>query len=141
MTNPYPNFTTYYRSEVRHLLPIGPYWEVDSLGIARRFGRDLHVPARRNHLYVLRDGSEGPVKIGIAFDVTRRMKQLRSQLRKPGLHVLMSIGGSRSLEADVHARLRARRVHHEWFDLGPDPLPVVRRTIHELIYESPERQT
>jgi hypothetical protein len=47
--------------------------------------------------------------------------------------MLWSIAASEQIEAAVHARLRARWAHHEWFDLGADPLPTVRRVMHELI--------
>lgn len=63
--------------------------------------------------------SAGLVKIGIASDVSRRLRQLNSQSAVP----VRLLGAFRSEDArkselDLHARYRAQRSHGEWFRLA-----------------------
>ena len=78
---------------------------------------------RPNHesgwLYFIQDGPDGPVKIGRATDVRRRMRSLRSGNPRP-LKLLAAVEGGAELETHVHRRLaRARLGKSEWFRTAP----------------------
>lgn len=81
----------------------------------------------------------GPVKIGYAGNLEDRLRALRrgetcplavhqrfSSTRPPSdLALLHSLDGDRSLEREVHLRLREFRIEGEWFSLGTTPAEVV----------------
>lgn len=59
-------------------------------------------------------GERGPVKIGTAIDVNKRLAALQTAHPFP-LKVLTSISGGRELEAYFHVRFGAHRIGGEWF--------------------------
>lgn len=81
----------------------------------------------------------GPVKIGYAGNLDDRLRALRrgetcplvvhqrfSSTRPPSdLALLHSLDGDRSLEREIHLRLRDFRIEGEWFSLGTNPAEVV----------------
>lgn len=70
----------------------------------------------------------GLVKVGRTNDVRKRLTYL--QTGSPAvLEVLWTTPGGSRLEAYLHDALSAHRKHGEWFDLGPDPVPVVTEMV------------
>lgn len=80
-------------------------------------------------VYVI--GSEngnGLVKVGRTNDARKRLAYL--QTGSPAvLEMLWTTPGGARLEAYLHEALSGRRKHGEWFDLGPDPVPVVQEAV------------
>lgn len=70
-------------------------------------------------VYFIQAGSNGPIKIGIASNVHRRMALL--QIGNPAQLTLLAIqpGGNRE-ETALHRRFAACHLRGEWFN--PDPL-------------------
>lgn len=61
--------------------------------------------------------SAGRIKIGRAIDVPARISQIANGSPfRPAL--ILSVSGSLSAEAEVHARFAEDRVHREWFRLS-----------------------
>ena len=97
-------------------LPFG-----DVVGLPVRQRRDLLSAARRasdrqlETLYFIQSVDGGPIKIGRARDVKRRMAQL--QIGSPvWLELLLAVHGvAKQAETDLHQRLAHCRVHGEWF--------------------------
>jgi hypothetical protein len=65
-------------------------------------------------VYFVQANEGGPIKIGVAIDVRRRLSGLQngSPMR---LHVLGVVPGDRRLEVELHGRFAADRLHGEWF--------------------------
>jgi hypothetical protein len=84
-------------------------------------------------VYVIGPSSTGDVartlvKIGVTVDVRQRLQAF--QCGSPVLlSVLWAVPGEQPLERWLHAALHGRREHGEWFDLGPDPVKIVRDTL------------
>lgn len=83
-------------------------------------------------VYLIRQGLTGPVKIGLATDVVKRLRQL--QTNQPiTLHILRVLDGERALEKILHEKYELQRLSGEWFsfsedmtkgDLGASDLPI-----------------
>jgi hypothetical protein len=72
-------------------------------------------------VYFIRQGLTGPVKIGVAGDVVKRLRQL--QTNQPiTLHILRVLDGDRSLEAALHEKFSLQRLSGEWFNFSDDML-------------------
>lgn len=70
---------------------------------------------RKAKLYFIQAGSAGPIKIGIADDVTVRLKQLQTGNHEE-LHVVKIIeNASLGTESEIHERLRRFHIRDEWF--------------------------
>jgi hypothetical protein len=87
-------------------------------------------------VYLIRQGLTGPVKIGVANDAVKRLRQL--QTNQPiVLRIVRLLEGDRAEEAALHQRFQGQRLKGEWFtfcaemdgDLGLAdlPIPMVRR--------------
>lgn len=72
-------------------------------------------------LYVIRAGDDGPVKIGIATDVKRRIAGFQTS-QPERLHLLHMFEGGRDEERALHARFKAHRIKGEWFEPIPEIL-------------------
>jgi hypothetical protein len=59
-------------------------------------------------------GREGPIKIGVSFDVERRVASLSAQSPVP-IELLGKIEGDADLERQFHREFAADRCHGEWF--------------------------
>lgn len=70
-------------------------------------------------VYFVQAGADGPIKIGTARDLDRRLAQLRGQSPAP-LRVLWLMPGGRCLERQMHRRFYASRLHGEWFSPSED---------------------
>lgn len=72
-------------------------------------------------VYFMRAGGSGPVKIGIAADVRRRIQGMRTGSPEE-LSLLAVFAGGAKLEADLHARFAGARLRGEWFRPIPEIL-------------------
>jgi hypothetical protein len=66
------------------------------------------------HVYFAQAGT-GPIKIGVAFDVEARIRQLQPYCPRliRVLHVIEN--GGMQLERTLHMRFGRHWLHHEWF--------------------------
>lgn len=71
-------------------------------------------------------GDTGAIKIGMAYDLIKRLADLQcgSPIR---LSILASGPGGRKDEAFYHQRFAAHRLHGEWFERHPDILAEIER--------------
>lgn len=65
-------------------------------------------------IYFLRAGNGGPIKIGYAADVEKRIAGLQTASHEP-LELMGMVEGSPSYEKEIHQRLAAYRLRGEWF--------------------------
>ena len=67
-------------------------------------------------IYVIEEGINGPVKIGTAVDIKKRIKALQAGNSKK-LNLLITFEGDRSLECKIHKALDKYRIPgtKEWF--------------------------
>lgn len=65
-------------------------------------------------IYMVRAGSDGPLKIGRAADVRKRLSELQVSHHER-LHLLGAMPGDAEEEAAIHARFAAHRLRGEWF--------------------------
>jgi hypothetical protein len=79
---------------------------------------------RQRRVYFIRAGANGPIKIGSANNVARRMNGLQTASPYP-LRLLASIVGSTEDEFGLHKRFAADRLHGEWFTPSPDLLAYI----------------
>lgn len=64
-------------------------------------------------VYFVQNGTGGPIKIGFAGNVARRMTKLRADCPDPVL--LAVLDGGRDTEAELHSRFDGCRIRGEWF--------------------------
>lgn len=83
------------------------------------------------HTYLIAAEGTHLVKIGIAKDPMRRLKELQTG-QPMDLQLLWSIAGD--YERDLHVHFCAYRVRGEWFDLTSlgDPIDVVKAAVGEI---------
>lgn len=74
-------------------------------------------------IYFIRDGEEGPVKIGYSKDVAERLVALKSVCGKQ-LRVLRVIEGDFSKEKSLHRQFAELRLRGEWFTYDPGMMEV-----------------
>ena len=84
-----------------------------------------------SHTYLLAADGTDLVKIGIAKDPMRRLRELQTG-QPMDLHLLWSVAGN--YENDLHVHFAAYRVRGEWFDLTSlgDPIDVVKQAVGEI---------
>lgn len=77
-------------------------------------------------VYFIQCGPGGPIKIGVARNVKKRMAQL--QTGQPyTLELLATMPGNVTVEQRLHLKLRAHRMSGEWFEPHENVLAEVRR--------------
>jgi hypothetical protein len=91
----------------------------------------IQTPAKSSHTYLVAADGTHLVKIGIAKDPMRRLKELQTG-QPMELHLLWSVAGN--YESDLHVHFGAYRVRGEWFDLTSlgDPIDVVKAAVGEI---------
>ncbi|WP_298800026.1 GIY-YIG nuclease family protein [uncultured Devosia sp.] len=70
-------------------------------------------------VYFIQSGQNGPIKIGVAKDVRKRLWQLQTSSHEP-LTLLGTCDGDEALEAEFHLQFSQFHIRGEWF--APDPL-------------------
>lgn len=81
-------------------------------------------------VYLARAGEDGPVKIGTARDVPRRLATLGRASPLP-LLLLRTVEGARAVEQWFHRRFAAQRMHGEWFRYCADMLTITAPALTE----------
>ena len=76
-------------------------------------------------VYFIQCGTTGPVKIGMARDVRKRMATLQTACPFD-LRLLAAIDGSADLERELHQRFAEHRLRGEWFLPVPELLAHVQ---------------
>jgi predicted GIY-YIG superfamily endonuclease len=73
----------------------------------------------KTHLYFVQAGYKGPIKIGIAGDVCRRIAELQTgNHNKLNLIAAIPIGTKKKaqrIERWLHGRFRSKHIRGEWF--------------------------
>ena len=90
------------------LANIFPLLEGGKLAVAQQI-------AEHGAVYLIGTKRGGPVKIGHAIDVERRLRDLRTGFPGGGIYVLSFIPGSKRIEADLHGVFSDLRLRGEWF--------------------------
>jgi hypothetical protein len=92
------------------------------------------------HVYFVRAGPDGPVKIGLARDVARRLKTLQTASPVP-LLLLGVVPGDAKVERQLHRRFAGSRLRGEWFTPSPELLAHIDALVHPPAPEplTPER--
>lgn len=73
--------------------------------------------------YMIREGDDGPVKIGTAFNVEKRLESLQCGNSRR-LKVIRLIEGPADAERLLHWFYREHRIRFEWFNFCPSMLTV-----------------
>lgn len=76
-------------------------------------------------VYFIRAG-DGPIKIGIACDLDRRLREIQIH-HFDELRVVATVGGGMKLERELHKRFAAHHIRGEWFAPHPDILAEIER--------------
>lgn len=84
------------------------------------------------HLYFIRQGTDGPIKIGRAVDIERRIMQLQTGSSQP-LQLLAFIHSGGDLEPEIHRRFAHLRLSGEWFSPAKELLEFIGKAINEQI--------
>lgn len=64
--------------------------------------------------YFIQQGNDGPIKIGIATDIRKRLWSLQTSTPAP-LNLLATIPGKRETETALHAFYASEHLRGEWF--------------------------
>lgn len=81
---------------------------------------DSEEPPAESSVYFIRQGDDGPIKIGFtASNPEKRKQQLQTSIADT-LHTLLVLPGTRATESHYHARFADLRLRGEWF--RPDPV-------------------
>ena len=79
--------------------------------------------ARTWKTYFVQLGLDGPIKIGKAIDVTKRVAKLQTAAPDK-LHVLKVVEGD--MEAAYHAKFESSRTHGEWFSKSQELMDFIK---------------
>src|SRR5262245_48408046 len=97
------------------------------MGCGTRVGRRMvEGVTMSQQLYFIKAGAR--IKIGIAADIGRRVRQLQTGCPEP-LELLGTIPGSRGVERCWHRRWAQIRTGGEWFKATPELLEEIDRTL------------
>lgn len=88
---------------------------------------------RKQFLYFMQNGEKGPIKIGITFNVQRRLVQAQTFNYQP-INLLGYIPGNQSIETALLKRFSPYRILGEWFKFN-DELYNLARGIFDVEYE------
>jgi len=76
------------------------------------------------NVYFIQQGSDGPIKIGLAENVWRRRCKLQTGCGEI-LFLLTETPGSRQLERSLHRRFRHQRIRGEWFQPSDELMTLI----------------
>lgn len=102
----------------------------------REAARRIRVSAEtgKRLIYVI-CSSNRPVKIGVAADAVRRMKELQTGHPEP-LRIRFTVevhaAHALAIEAECHARLVGQRLHGEWFRVS---VAKAIETVEQVVYD------
>lgn len=78
------------------------------------------------HIYFIRAGENGPIKIGFSTDPEQRLRTLQTAHTEK-LVMLHSQVGTKADEARLHNRFRNIHVKGEWFEADPSLLEFIHK--------------
>lgn len=81
-------------------------------------------------VYFIREGIDGPVKIGSSVNPKGRIATLQTANPTP-LFLLGHIPGDERLEKILHNRFRPFRKSHEWFHPVPEVLDYIEKALND----------
>lgn len=82
----------------------------------KRLNRDVY-----SYVYFVQDGTDGPIKIGLADNPEQRLSSLQVGNPRPlTLLATFQTWEPRKDEAQIHARFAEHRIRGEWFHPHPD---------------------
>lgn len=82
-------------------------------------------------IYFIQEGLDGPIKIGTALDVAKRLKPLQAGNPRP-LRVLALSPGDWRDETRLHMKLSRHHIRGEWFEATQEVLSESDRSVEEL---------
>jgi hypothetical protein len=91
------------------------------------------------YVYFVQRGDDGPVKIGLAKDVVKRLDHLISAC-PDSLTLRAVLPGNADLERMLHSRFAADRIRGEWFRASPDIVAFINSTPKALLRELKHRR-
>ena len=83
-----------------------------------------HRPGEECVLYFIQEGSDGPIKIGCSYSISRRLSTLQCGNPRP-LVLLAFIPGAQEIETAMHRRFAPHRIQNEWYRPHADILAFV----------------
>ena len=89
--------------------------------------------SRNKYLYFMQNGEKGPIKIGITFDVQRRLAQAQTFNYQP-ITLLGYIPANQSYETALLKRFSSYRISGEWLSFN-DELYNLARGVFDVEYE------
>jgi hypothetical protein len=100
------------------------------------FRRLLEIKLERRqkplqHVYFAQSVDGGPIKIGCAVDVEKRLKSI--QVGSPTKIVLLGVimGGGHKKELELHKRFASQRMESEWFAVSEELLAEIYQANQE----------
>ena len=75
-------------------------------------------------VYVIQAGDSGPVKIGLAHDVMKRVYTLQTA-HHATLRLLRVFPGGKRVERELHQRFRSAHIRGEWFALSAEDVAAI----------------
>lgn len=76
-------------------------------------------------VYFVQAGEGGPIKIGVAVDISARIAALQTAHWAP-LRVLAEMPGGEDQETELHGRFANLSIRGEWFHPGADLMALIR---------------
>lgn len=97
---------------------------------------------RAGWIYVLQEAGDkaGPVKVGFANDVLKRIAQLQTGNHRP-LHIVKMFHGDSKLEAALHRSFRHEKLAGEWFEYSEDVRQTLSMFEDKGSYDEPKEPT
>jgi hypothetical protein len=93
------------------------------------------TPPLQSVVYFIRQGDDGPIKIGVARDAEKRRAMLQTG-NPVELHLLRTVPGTARLESLLHQRLAPFRLRGEWFEPIEPLLALIARRDLEAYLEA-----
>lgn len=130
-----PKYLMGFGSNVRVEPKWLPEWKAALRAIRRKRGQVASRPhpdtPAHGFVYFVQDASgKGPIKIGTAIDVEKRLKGLQAQAPFK-LKLLAVAPGGRKAEREYHFKFQIWRLHGEWFDEHATGLKQIIRTVRK----------
>lgn len=84
----------------------------------------LHMARSVRRVYFIRQGSDGPIKIGFTTDSHARIASMQTS-NPIALTLLLEVPGDEELEQRLHEEFSHLRIRGEWFEPGADLLAFI----------------
>lgn len=88
------------------------------------FSSNLQIKNKLSYVYLMRDTTNGLIKIGYSSNVTAREKTLQSE--KPAIELLNYWVGTREDEKILHRLFKNKRIRGEWFEINNQELTQIK---------------